>query len=380
MKRLDIVNRVHENLGFFQKQCRAFSNHVEAYADRLIERCERKRAELSERVGEKAFHGVIQDGFATSPAIRLLDKEEAAGPPTLGWVWSTDNDCIGLSWTPVRSNWLPHWRPPEEGNPLLWFATSNEARRDAYVFPGYGMVPQHQVLHDAVLLSIAHDHDPLLSKSEPRVFDGVQAGHYWCRDEFCRTVWNALMQEGGEERLERAWMRVKPRAENSHCQGDSANDRTFGNACSDPIPQETPGLSGRSMEWDVFISHASEDKDTFVRRLAETLQQRNIRVWYADFTLTVGDSLRRSIDKGLASSRYGIVVISPDFLKKEWPQKELDGLVGREADGRKVILPIWHNVDADTVRRFSPLLADRVATSTAKGLDQVVVDLMKAMK
>ena len=91
-------------------------------------------------------------------------------------------------------------------------------------------------------------------------------------------------------------------------------------------------------------------------------------------------SLRRSIDRGLARSRYGVVVISPDFLKKDWPQKELDGLVAREVAGRKVILPVWHNVDVKTLRQYSPLLADRVATSTAKGVDAVVADLMKAMK
>lgn len=76
----------------------------------------------------------------------------------------------------------------------------------------------------------------------------------------------------------------------------------------------------------------SEDKTTLVAPLAARLRDHGLRVWYDDFTLTVGDSLRRSIDRGLARSRYGIVVISPDFLKKEWPQKELDGLVAREVD------------------------------------------------
>jgi hypothetical protein len=104
------------------------------------------------------------------------------------------------------------------------------------------------------------------------------------------------------------------------------------------------------MEWDVFISHASEDKQDFVRSLAERLRQRDLRVWYDEFRLTVGDSLRRSIDRGLARSRYGIVVISPDFLRKEWPQKELDGLVTREIGGVKVILPIWHRIDANQIR------------------------------
>jgi len=70
------------------------------------------------------------------------------------------------------------------------------------------------------------------------------------------------------------------------------------------------------------------------------LRARGIRVWFDAFTLTVGDSLRRSIDDGLAKSRYGIVVVSPSFLQKQWPQRELDGLVARESAGVKVILPV----------------------------------------
>jgi len=106
--------------------------------------------------------------------------------------------------------------------------------------------------------------------------------------------------------------------------------------------------------WDVFISHASEDKEDFVRPLAESLRGSGLRVWYDDFMLNVGDSLRRSIDHGLAKSRYGIVVISPNFLKKEWPQKELDGLIAREVKGAKLILPVWHNISADEIRGYSP--------------------------
>lgn len=139
-------------------------------------------------------------------------------------------------------------------------------------------------------------------------------------------------------------------------------------------PEVTPAV-----RWDVFLSHASEDKDAFARPLAKELRANGMRVWFDEFTLRIGDSLRRSIDKGLANSRFGVVVISPAFLNKEWPQKELDGLVAREMDGQKVILPVWHNVDADTIRRHSPLLADRLATSSAKGLPQVITELLTAI-
>ncbi|MDG6025270.1 MAG: toll/interleukin-1 receptor domain-containing protein [Candidatus Brocadia sp.] len=133
-------------------------------------------------------------------------------------------------------------------------------------------------------------------------------------------------------------------------------------------------------QWDVFLSHASEDKDDFARPLAAALKAKGLHVWFDEFTLRVGDSLRRSIDKGLAGARFGIVLISPKFLEKEWPQKELDALMGRESHGVKVILPVWHNVDAAYVRKFSPLLVDRLASSSSRGMDQVVADLMAAIK
>ena len=132
--------------------------------------------------------------------------------------------------------------------------------------------------------------------------------------------------------------------------------------------------------WDVFISHASEDKDDIVRPLAERLRHEGLRVWYDDFTLTVGDSLRRSIDRGLAMSRYGVVVVSPNFLQKEWPQKELDGLVAREVEGVKVILPVWHNIGAAEIRAYSPTLADRLGVSSSRGLDRVTDELLKAIR
>ena len=97
---------------------------------------------------------------------------------------------------------------------------------------------------------------------------------------------------------------------------------------------------------DVFICHAREDKDEFVRPLVEALRSHHIEVWYAEFALDVGDSLREAIDRGLATSRYGIVVLSPSFFRKRWPNRELNGLVAREmGEDHGIILPIWHGVD-----------------------------------
>lgn len=150
------------------------------------------------------------------------------------------------------------------------------------------------------------------------------------------------------------------------------------------LDEVTVGLgripSANAPEWDVFISHASEDKESFVRPLAEKLAAQGLRIWFDELTLKIGDSLRRSIDAGLSRSRFGVVVISPSFLAKEWPQRELDGLTAREVDGNKVILPIWHGIDFDGVRRFSPVLADRLAVKSAVGVDRVVEELLQAMR
>ena len=132
---------------------------------------------------------------------------------------------------------------------------------------------------------------------------------------------------------------------------------------------------------DFFISHAWEDKADFVEALAHALRAAGAEVWYDDFSLRPGDSLRRSIDKGLGSSRFGIVVLSTHFFKKEWPQKELDGLFQLESSGRSRILPIWHKVSKDEVASFSPTMADKLAFNTStKSVDEIVADLMAIIR
>ncbi|HVC75227.1 MAG TPA: toll/interleukin-1 receptor domain-containing protein [Candidatus Micrarchaeaceae archaeon] len=132
-------------------------------------------------------------------------------------------------------------------------------------------------------------------------------------------------------------------------------------------------------DYDFFISHATEDKSAFVRPLAEELVQRGLRVWYDEFSLDIGDSLRESIDFGLRASEYGVVILSKAFFDKEWPNKELNGLNALERDGRKVILPVWHGVNESDVRAFSPLLADRVAAKSARGVKSVANDLQRIL-
>jgi hypothetical protein len=130
-------------------------------------------------------------------------------------------------------------------------------------------------------------------------------------------------------------------------------------------------------EHDVFISHASEDKEEFVRELAETLTNvYGLNVWYDEFSIKWGDSLRNVIDKGLSNSRYGVVVISRNFIKKGWTNYELDGLFQIEMTKGKTILPIWHDITKDEVQKFSPILEGRKALNTAMfTIDEIAQEL-----
>jgi hypothetical protein len=134
------------------------------------------------------------------------------------------------------------------------------------------------------------------------------------------------------------------------------------------------------MKWDIFICHASEDKKEVAEPLAKKLTASNLKVWYDKSTLTVGDNLRRKIEEGLARSRFGVVILSPSFFKKNWPQKELDGLAARQdSEGHKIILPVWHHVDQAYVAKYSPMLADLFASKTADGLETVLEELLTAL-
>lgn len=134
-------------------------------------------------------------------------------------------------------------------------------------------------------------------------------------------------------------------------------------------PDQPPGGldEGDDDGHDVFISHASEDKDDLVRPLAEALRERGVTVWYDEFSLRIGDSLRRKIDRGLATCRFGVVVLSEAFFAKDWPQYELDGLVARQMSGAgQLILPLWHNLSKDQILDKSPSLVDLVALRTSE--------------
>lgn len=131
------------------------------------------------------------------------------------------------------------------------------------------------------------------------------------------------------------------------------------------------------MKYDAFVSHAWEDKEPFVEDLVEVLVSKGARIWYDKHSLRCGDGFRDAIDKGLSTSRFGIVVLSRAFFTKGWTKAELEGMAVEDA--RRLgdhILPIWHNVNADEVEQYSRILKGRVGIPSLLGVQKVSEELL----
>jgi hypothetical protein len=131
----------------------------------------------------------------------------------------------------------------------------------------------------------------------------------------------------------------------------------------------------------LFISHATEDKADFVRPLVSALKNHgSFEVWYDEFSLKAGDSLLRSIDKGMKECDYGIVVISPSFLspEKKWTHREVEMLFTREPAGGKIIIPIWYKVGKKEVEDYSLLIADRLGIPGSLSMDRIVYEIERS--
>ena len=132
--------------------------------------------------------------------------------------------------------------------------------------------------------------------------------------------------------------------------------------------------------WDLFISHASEDKEAFVKPLAIALKKAGLKVWYDEFELKVGDSLTGSIDKGLIDSDYGIVVLSEAFFTKKWTDYELRSLLIKEINSKRVILPIIHNISVEKIQEHSLFLSDAKALSSKEPMPQLVDNILEVVR
>lgn len=130
-------------------------------------------------------------------------------------------------------------------------------------------------------------------------------------------------------------------------------------------------------KYDVFISHASEDKNVIAMPLAEELKKNGYRVWFDEFEISVGDSLRRSIEMGMGNSKYGIVIFSKSFFYKGWTNYELDGLVEMNIESPGTLLPIWYNVSKKEVAEYSRPLSNISAIKASNlSIQQIVQKLL----
>lgn len=134
-------------------------------------------------------------------------------------------------------------------------------------------------------------------------------------------------------------------------------------------------------EYDVFISHAWEDKDDFVDELVDEMRKVGITVWYDTTKISWGDSMRQRIDEGLRKSKFGVVVLSPNYIAegKYWTKTELNGLFQLESINGKTLLPIWYNLNKQDVINFSPIIADKKAMTTASMTAQEIAAELAAL-
>ncbi|MCY3779340.1 MAG: toll/interleukin-1 receptor domain-containing protein [Chloroflexi bacterium] len=127
-------------------------------------------------------------------------------------------------------------------------------------------------------------------------------------------------------------------------------------------------------QYDVFLSHASEDKDEVARPLALLLQERGLRVWYDEFELRFGDDLSAALNQGISASRFGILVLSKRFFEKDWTTFELNTLEYLAVTEDRVLFPFWHEIGESEVRAYRPSLARLLAWSTAANTVEQIAD------
>ena len=153
-------------------------------------------------------------------------------------------------------------------------------------------------------------------------------------------------------------------------------------ATAPTVAQQASLSGGRSGDYrDVFLSHAGEDKGAIARPLFNALTGLGYSVWFDEAELVVGDSLSEEINRGLARSRFGVVILSEAFFAKRWPQRELNAMVARETSGgEKVVLPVLHGIDLRRVSEAAPILADLVHVDSHEGLPIVADRIARAIE
>lgn len=116
---------------------------------------------------------------------------------------------------------------------------------------------------------------------------------------------------------------------------------------------------------DIFLCHAWDDRQGIARELHDLLEAEGVSVWFSEKDILLGTSLLREIDKGLAKSRVGIVMVTPAFLRRV----EAEGIADKELSAllaRDLLVPIVHNTTYEALREVSPLLGSRSGLNTAE--------------
>lgn len=139
-----------------------------------------------------------------------------------------------------------------------------------------------------------------------------------------------------------------------------------------------PGAAARS-SYDIFLSHASEDKVAFVRPLLRALREQGLTVWYDEEQITGGDDVRSKINEGIRASGHCVLVVSP-HLMKFWPEAELSAFFAKQAhSGKKYIIPVTLNLEWSVVLDKYPLLGGRVFLKASDGLKQLAKNVVRAV-
>ena len=245
-----------------------------------------------------------------------------------------------------------------------------------YSTTGYGNLIEGEVIDGAVVLThTAKDPVPeAVNKEFHDRMNRIETALQFSRDSV--SEWNNRLMN-----------LVKPAVEKRFATIERTQSMTLGyqRAAAPVETRATPAAHTTTRQaatkYDVFLSHASEDKDDIARPLHEAMKAEGVSVWFDEAVLKMRDSLSGKIDEGLTRCGHGIVIISPNFLAKGWPKKELAGLVAREmAGGKTVILPIWHNIDHATILAHSPTLADKVAGKSSDGIPALIKMILDVIR
>ena len=138
-------------------------------------------------------------------------------------------------------------------------------------------------------------------------------------------------------------------------------------------------MNDASIKWDVFISHASEDKKHIARPIAIILQEVGLNVWIDESKLRMGTTLLKEIENAMHSSKYCVAILSSNFFLKEWTRRELNYFLKNEHEGNTQVLPVWHNVNQAFISKYSKVIANKTGINTSHGLLSVVSQILRVI-